>query len=352
MESEVAMNTRRTGFLLIFCSILLVVFSGCYTQFATNRGENGPADEEYTQDDNTEQKEYSDDRTSEDEGSYYTNEDDWQYRRPHVGFSYYYPSYYWPSTAFVVAYSDPWFYDCYWGYDPYWSPPRTFYPGYYYSHYYYNPYYSYYPYYPYYYGGGYSYYSPAYRNVRNSGSVRAGGGDRTGTRDGGIDRSGFDRSGSAGSLPTGSSMNNSGGNSSRSASPTVREGARREGNSSSVRSGSNSVNRRRSGAESRGSNTRRSEVRANRYRDIVPKHVPSEESTQAPPASGSSTGGRQGTGTRDSGKSEAPRSRDDGSSRGTSYTPPPSKPPASAPAPAPSPNRSGSAGSRGSGRKP
>ncbi len=141
---------RRLLLLLaVFGGVILLNLAGCYTQMGT------------TQDDRDRESEYSQSRRYDDTSSvqgeepersdYYSNNDyyDGGGYRPRIGFSYYYPSYYWPSTAFSVAYGNPWAYDCYWGYDP-WicGTPYVVYPyyGYYPGAYSYPGYYSYYGY--------------------------------------------------------------------------------------------------------------------------------------------------------------------------------------------------------------
>lgn len=121
--------------------IFLLLFAGCYTQLKTIHDYDNERDnnrEQYRSDDKYEGKTYSE------RDNDYDN-DNW-YPRYRVGFSYYYPPYYWPSYAFSVAYYDPWFYDRYWYYDPWWcGTPIIVYPACWYCY----PAYYYYPY-PYY----------------------------------------------------------------------------------------------------------------------------------------------------------------------------------------------------------
>lgn len=164
-------------------AILLVGLNGCYTQMGSTRDEYDD-EEEYVASE-SEMESEAEDADEEDSGEEvaYTEgccDDDY---RPNVGFSFYYPVNYWPSTAFGFAYNNIWTYDYYGGwYDPWYSGWYS--PWYYSSYYrpYYNPYYYpfYYPYYDYYPWGYYHRDDGRYANVgrRDFGSVRAGGVER------------------------------------------------------------------------------------------------------------------------------------------------------------------------------
>ena len=148
-------------------SIILIVFSGCYTQLGSQYNEK-EGDEEYTATDQQNDDTYSEESESDDYT--YNSEYSDDFYHPRVGFSYYYPSSYWPSTAFSMAYADPWFYDYAWGYNSwnnYYSPVWNPFYGY-------NPYSYYSPYYSDYYGYGYS----SYSGRRTDGSILSTGHDR------------------------------------------------------------------------------------------------------------------------------------------------------------------------------
>jgi hypothetical protein len=175
---------KTSMFLTVTISILLL--AGCYTQLGTVRNLPMTDEERYeayqpgpSEDDTEATPDYDTPPPTRrfDYDDYYYDRYEW-YPRYRWYFSYYYPSYYWPSTTFAVAYGNPWYYDCYWWYDP-WicgTPYVTYryYPGWY------GHYYSYYPYrYQSYYvsGGG------GVRTNRDFGStrgrsVRTGGGGR------------------------------------------------------------------------------------------------------------------------------------------------------------------------------
>jgi hypothetical protein len=148
------------GLMSIFSLVVLVSFSGCYTQVGATRdtdedneyvAESPNDDSSFVEESNT--TEYTDNGYCDD--TY----------RPRVGFNYYYPSTYWPSTAFTVAYSDPWFYDYnWWAYDHlYYTSPYSWYYSSWYPSYYYPPYY-----YGNYYNNGGSY---VYGSRRNDGKM-------------------------------------------------------------------------------------------------------------------------------------------------------------------------------------
>jgi hypothetical protein len=158
--------------LLGMAAVVVAALSGCYTQVGVVRNDQDDSQQQYTSDQPADtQAEPGDDYSA---NGNYTNNDDWCYNHPRVGFSYYYPSSYWPSTAFSIAYNDPWFYDSYaWGYSPYSYGYGFGYPVYGYSPY------GYYPGYAYGYGYGNGYYHGgdhgyAHRNPRTFGSTRGG----------------------------------------------------------------------------------------------------------------------------------------------------------------------------------
>lgn len=150
--------------LSFFVTILLIQFNGCYTQLGTSRYESAQEEESYAQDQENEVDAENVGQESKYEES--CCGDDY---RPHVGFMFYYPVNYWPSTAFGFAYNNIWTYDYYWGwYDPWYS--WAYYTPYYYPYYY--PFYYPYRYYPW---GYYYRYDGGYINVgkRDFGSDRA-----------------------------------------------------------------------------------------------------------------------------------------------------------------------------------
>lgn len=189
------MKSKMTVLLMVAAiSIFLLFFPGCYTQLGSLRDEQVSEKTDYTTADSepgsSDVSSY--DRQSNDYYNY--NNYDNSYPQYRVGFSYYYPASYWPSSAFTVAYNNPWYYDSYWAYDPWWcGTPYVTYPGYGYSNYYYNNYYwgSYLP--PAYYRYGYSYASvPIRRTAREFGSTR-GGSTRNGTTNTDVINGGIDR---------------------------------------------------------------------------------------------------------------------------------------------------------------
>jgi len=191
------MKTKLTILTLLSCvGLFLLIFSGCYTQLASMRDEQ-EGDEEYT----TTGQQNNDSIISENEGGEYRDESGCceDSYRPHVGYSYYYPSSYWPSAAFSLAYADPWFYDYAWRYSSwynYYSP--AWYPYYGYSPYYYNP--------AYYYGYDYGYGTTVHSGGRRTdGSVLSAGRDRD-ARAGGYEIQNTGRTDI--NLPVGASLSN------------------------------------------------------------------------------------------------------------------------------------------------
>ena len=158
-------------------TVLFFLLSGCYTQLRTERYERSEAQQKYREQPQEQERSYAEqtDTSVSPEGNtiinnYYYDDNyaDW-HPRYHVGFSYYCPSYYWPSYAFTVAYNNPWYYDYYYAYDPWWC--GTPYVGYYYP--YYPSYYYYYPHYTYGYGGNYTA-GRVHHGTRDFGSTRGG----------------------------------------------------------------------------------------------------------------------------------------------------------------------------------
>jgi hypothetical protein len=205
--------------------LLLFAFSGCYTQLGTTQSERDSSTEAYTP---SEQENDSDyvaddeggeyhDRYSSNTNYYYTNMYGWSPRYS-FGFSYYTPSYYWPSYAFSVAYADPWFYDSYWAYDPWWcGTPSLGYSYGYYPPYYHHPWYGY----------GYSNNSVNY-GPRAFGSTR-GERDNQGVRDNFGTVPATSNQGSY-SLPTGARLDRSTGGTSARTTPVAKQTSRRTGN--------------------------------------------------------------------------------------------------------------------------
>jgi len=280
-------------------SILLVLFSGCYTQLGSLRNEK-EGDEEYTTTEQQGDSSYTNENESEDytynSGSY----DD--YYRPHVGFSYYYPSSYWPSVAFGMAYADPWFYDYAWGYNswnnyysPVWNPYYGYYPYSYYS-----------PYYPSYYNGYYYGYpgSSVLNGRRDVGEVRAQGREDNGNgrtyQLQGMPDVNLTTGAAIGKAPTSAPPPNRN-------SSTVKNNSRRSGSDRTyVPRDSRSAARSGNATHASG---RSSSNRGDRRRDTQPQYRPNEPKNSSPPT-----------------YSTPPREN-----RGStpSYTPPPAPPPSS-----------------------
>src|SRR4051812_28112290 len=113
-KEKVRMKSRLLVWMFaVTLGLLALVFSGCYTQFNSTREEEG---EGYTSQPENSDSSYVEDHDRNDSG--YRNYSDYDnygygggYSHSHVGFSYYYPSSYWPSYAFTAAYNDPWCYD-------------------------------------------------------------------------------------------------------------------------------------------------------------------------------------------------------------------------------------------------
>jgi len=163
-------TTLRNWALSGATGLLLMLLPGCYTQMAT-RGEDERNEGGYTGQGQYQDSSYSQ-NNREDYDDYY-GAGNWHH--PYVGFSYYYPSCYWPSYAFSSAYCDPfWGFGFSYGYGPgFYVPPI-------YS--YYSPYYYPYGYYPYGYGKSYSL-VPVHRGSRSFGSTRGVTGGRGSTID-------------------------------------------------------------------------------------------------------------------------------------------------------------------------
>jgi hypothetical protein len=324
------MTTRLRFYVLAgVVGVALVLLSGCYTQLGTVK-EDRWSDDQYTYSNQQPQADTS--YQGEEQNEEYQNGsecyDDWYYQHPRVGFSYYYPSAFWPSAAFSLAYADPWFYDYNWAYDPW-----------YYSPYYAYPYYSYYR--PYYYDNPWwSYYSSngatVHRGSRDFGNTRTTGGRvPTDVRNGAVLPAVGDRGTT--NLPTGARLGkapNGGGTPGRTSSAAPSNG-RRTGNVSGTNRSSTgrSTGAVRGSTSSRGGVTRGSGTQQSRPR---PAYAPPP--AQAPGHS-NSPHYRPNPGTRNS-----------GGSRGAAptYSPPPSRAPSSSP-PRSSPPPSSGGGSRGGG---
>ena len=163
-------TTLRNWALSGATGLMLLLLPGCYTQMAT-RDEDERNEGGYTGQGQYQDSTYSQ-NNREDYDDYY-GANNWHH--PYVGFSYYYPSCYWPSYAFSAAYCDPfWGFGFSYGYGPgFYAPPI-------YS--YYSPYYYPYGYYPYGYGKSYAL-VPVHRGSRSFGSTRGVTGGRGSTID-------------------------------------------------------------------------------------------------------------------------------------------------------------------------
>ncbi len=259
-------NILKKLVLFLTFGVFTLFLNGCYTQLKTTS-------EAYSDDNKYISEEQNEEGIDDNENEKYS-ESSWccdEYR-PRVGFSYYYPAYYWPSVAFTIAYADPWFYDYYWAYDPwfYYSPYRWSY-YYWYPPYYYSPYYGYY----------YSYdWSNVNRSRRYDGAIR-----------GGVNRGGTDYIEQTSSrpsrfdLPGGSSVGrgNSNKNIDRNSS-SVRENSRRVQDQRDIRNDGKSsvrtINPRVRGSGSRDVN-KRSDTR---NRNTQPKSKPPEIRNSTPPS--------------------------------------------------------------------
>ena len=311
-------------FLISFLTLGTFFFalSGCYTQLSTTRDEQEEDEEYATQRDNNDSSYTEDyDRDGYDypgRSGYYDNYGYGSgYTNARIGFSYYYPSYYWPSSLFSAAYADPWFYDCYSYYDPWrcgtYSMRYPYYGYGYYSSYNYYPYYYRYPYY-------YSYNArPVKHGSREFGSTRGSSGGR-GTINAGSDNYGTGRTGF--DLPTGVARGDrsGGGVASGNRSAKLKESPRRVGGQRGYAPrGSSHKSGTRSDRSVRGSGSRRWNTRSDVRPDPQPQYQPSEIHTPSlPPPATRSTGNSGST------RVEQPRSsgREVGSSR--SSPPPPS----------------------------
>lgn len=166
----------RFASLLLVASATAVFFSGCYTQLATRED-----DEDRYERNGAARVVEQEDSTADKTPSYYDDYDGWR-SHSRIGFSYYYPSWWYWDAAF----SDPYFY----GWPNYGYPyfidgfGRNYYG---YGPYGYGGYYGYYGYYdPYGYYGGYPYIvyganTPYQEQTRNSGYRRTGDGRYSGS---------------------------------------------------------------------------------------------------------------------------------------------------------------------------
>jgi hypothetical protein len=295
--------------------LLMAGTQGCYTQFSAAREEpvyNDDANEAVAQADTeegaAEEGEYAEEQAQ--PQSDYGQDWNCQMR---FGFDYYYPSTYWPSVGFTIAYNDPW----YGWYDPWYSYGYPYY-GYGYPYYGYGyPYYPYYPYDPYYGYPGYWYPTEVvpWQN-REFGSTRGSGNTRgaRGVNAASTDPRGVNASnGSRGiitdplqqmDLPAGSGRAVTGGtaagkrntSSATTAKPSRSNGSSRKAVTRKVEQGTQSARtnqrlyRDRSGVSGSG---------RSKSSDSSPSVQP-----QSPPSGGSS----RGTSTRPSGTSNPPRS--------------------------------------------
>jgi hypothetical protein len=346
-------------------SILLIQLNGCYTQLGSTRDEKED-NEEYVAADTTQGYEAE----GNEQGSEYTEgccNDDYH---PHVGFMYYYPMNYWPSTAFGFAYNNLWTYDYYGGwYDPWYSWGYS--PWYYGSYYspYYNPYYYpfYYPYYDYYPGGYYYGDNGYYAKVgkRDFGDVRAGGTER---RVGGAQWDGA--SGLRDEVNTSTRVMRAG---EGAATVTKRSGTSEKARvNTSIRDRDNRWNKETSNTESRNteSGTKVDRGQGQQTREAATQtRTPAVRTPSKDSGSDRKPGRREGvknnssqiqapryTPNRNSGSQPSPGVRSGGSyprSQAPSYSPPPSSSPRSSSPPPSSGSRSGSSdrGSGSSGRR-
>ena len=321
------MKTGLNALTILFVAGLLTFFlSGCYTQLGVTREERRAEPNQYS---------YSDvpndtgNYTGNDSGYYserepgqYYDNDYWDSPRYHVGFSYYYPSNYWPSYAFSAAYANPWGYDSYWAYDPWWcGTPYVPYPvygaGYAYR-------YHYSPYHPYSYGyGG----SSARNGRRNFGATR---GSAPSTVNTNYVAPNVDRGVAP---PSGGGIDASARPSGRTNVPTMSSPARPAvSQPANVRPNSVRGNANR-GARGASVNTGRSRIPTGRY--VQPQYKPNERNAHSPAATPPQ---RQGGGNRESAnpRGNAPQ-----------YVPPPAPAPRSSPPPSNGGSAQPSGGSRG-----
>jgi len=351
------MKSRFQFYLILsIMSAVLLAFAGCYTQIGATRDEG---QDEY----GSVQNEYDSTTTGGGYESGYNNDqwDSWHHQAQ-LGFSFYQPSYYWPSYAFASAYSDPWFYDCYWSYDP-WRSGNSYYGGYGYygspfygySSYYYTPYYSYYP--PAHYR--YVYTDPVQRGSREFGSTRGESSPRGGLdmQNGGggyvPDRGGYNLPGAARvnqSTPAGGVSNING--------STPKQTGRQVGSQRAATPRSN--DRPSSGRSpdvrawgSRGGSTRGDASQQPNNNGGTSSFTPPATTTAPAPRGGSNNGGNQSAPKREPSRG----SRDSGGTRGgnpqPSYTPPPPPPQQqSSPPPSSAPANTGARGGSTRGNRP
>src|ERR1041385_277777 len=271
-----------TSIIFGIMGLFVLAFSGCYTQLGSTKDEQINGREEYGSSNSTENAE--DTSYVNQQSDYYDNYNTYGSNpRYRVGFSYYYPSSYWPSYAFSAAYADPWFYDNYWAYDPWWcGTPYVTYPmngyspygyGYYGSNYYLPSAY-------YHYGSGYAV-VPVKRATRDIGSTRGSGG-RGATTNTDIANPGGDRGSSY--LPTGGSLNRSGGgispgaNNSKSSTRPIRPEGNQRG--SAPHTDTRAGNRTDRGI--RGSSSRAGRSRSDGRAEAQPQHRPNNGSSTSP----------------------------------------------------------------------
>jgi len=288
------MKTKISLIILVgILGVFALLASGCYTQLQAVRsageGEEGYASAQQVQDSSYDAE--SEQGYTEHDGCCDDNS------RPRVGFDYYYPSSFWPSSAFGIAYSNPWSYDYYWTYNPfnYYSVPYYGYSSYWYAPYYSSPYY-----YGYYYSNGGSNLN---HGRRYDGSVR--GNDRS-TSTSGTGYNPPTTTGTRYDLPAGTSMNRTAAPSSSRSTPVVRNNSRRQSDNRGYTRRDSRTPDRSYDAGKRGSISRDSNRGAERRRDTQPQYRPPETRTQQPAY-------------------QPPRREERGSA--PSYTPPPAPPP-------------------------
>ena len=330
MKSRLILSTM-VGIMGLF----LMMFSGCYTQLGTTRDEQiSQGDDNSTAQSEQNRSTYS--RESSPYGSQqsnYVDDDNYydSYPRYHVGFSYYYPSSYWPSYAFTVAYNNPWRYDSYSSYDPWLcGTPYVTYPwygnspySYYssgYSGYYSTPLYAYYHY-------GYSYVAvPVRRTSRNFGTTRDGSIRGATSNTDNFNNYGNDRSSAFPQGGSGFEQPISGGISTRGNNETITQQPARPGGTqrASTRQTDSNVSGGRTdrgvrGASSRGARARGEGNRDNQtpqYRPESGNSAPSSPSYTPPASTGRpnrDAGSSRGAGTQQSGGGNSTRG---GNSRG------------------------------------
>ena len=326
--------------------MLALMMSGCYTQLSSTRDEEGEgyANPSYNNDSSyTEEHGRNDYGYNGGSGYYDDGCDGCSHAR--LGFSYYYPSTYWPSYAFTAAYNDPWYYGSYWSSSPFicGTPyvtysPWGYYPAYVSPYYYYSP-----TYYRYGYVG-----NPSRRGSRVFGTTRGSTSGRPATGDTRFTAPNLDRGGynlpSGARLSTGSSGSGSTVGTAQGQKNNTRQVGTQRGTTPRNNSGvSTQPSRRVRGWGSRGGTTPREGVRGSTQPQVQPHGAPAQSTSPASHPSRNDSGRHQ--------PARSGGSRDAGSSRGSapSYSPPPRAPSNSAPPPS---SNSGSRGGNSRGGRP